>query len=116
MVTVAPPAPSPSPSQQQHAGTLVADSTVLDLGVLGAGSVTLTAEGGGVGWSASQVPGLEVWPSSGVLQAGESVTVSFRALDQSQSGFGIVDLGGGVSVTISWPAVAGLVQGIASSV
>jgi len=105
VVTVAPAQPSPSP--QQHAGTLVADSTVLDLGVLGAGSVTLTAEGGEVQWSASQVPGLEVWPSSGVLQAGQSVTVLFRALDQSQSGFGIVDLGG-VPVTVSWPAVAGL--------
>jgi hypothetical protein len=116
VVTAAPPQPSPPAPAPVPAGTLVADSTVLDLGVLGAGSVTLTAEGGPVSWSASQVPGLEVWPSSGTLQAGESVTVSFRATDQSQSGFGIVTLAPGVDITISWPAVAGLVQGIASSI
>jgi hypothetical protein len=90
----------------------VAASSTLDLGVLGAGSVTLTAEGGPVSWAAAPADGLDVWPSSGTLAAGESVSVSFRATDQTHSGFDIVDLGGGVDVTVSWPAVAGLVQNL----
>ena len=109
------PSPVPSslapPPPPQRPGTLVADSTVLRLGALGTAMVTLTAQGGLVSWQAPQVPGLDIWPSSGTLGAGESVTVTVRAADQSRSGFAILDLGG-ADITVSLPAVAGLVQGL----
>jgi hypothetical protein len=99
-----PPPPSPSVAP----GVLAASDAVVDLRGVSQATVTLTAEGGPVSWSAGQQPGVVVDPGSGTLQAGESATVTVTATDLTHSGFAIVDLGGGVTLSVSWTAVAGL--------
>lgn len=104
--SVTPPASPPVPSVAP--GTLAASDAVVDLRGVSQATVTLTAEGGPVSWSAGQQPGVVVVPGSGTLQAGESATVTVTATDLTHSGFAIVDLGGGVTLSVSWTAVAGL--------
>jgi RNA polymerase sigma factor (sigma-70 family) len=76
------PAPSPSLSVAASApltGALDLSSTIVELTLLGGGTLTLTASGGPVSWSISEpsslLGSLTVSPSSGTLAAGDSVTV-----------------------------------------
>jgi len=85
-------------------GTLaVSPKTVPLLPVLG-GSLTLTANGGPVGWMitepASLIGKLTVWPASGTLNAGDSVTVAITAVGLATLDARLIVDPGGQQVTV----------------
>jgi hypothetical protein len=81
----APPPDTESPAATgtaQAAGTLEVSPDTLDITSPGTGSITLTASGGAVDWSVSVPAGktkkddVEVAPTSGHLEDGDTITVS----------------------------------------
>jgi RNA polymerase sigma factor (sigma-70 family) len=105
-----PPASSPPPSSSAPPpapGTLSVSPRTIVLSPLLGGSITLTASGGPVTWSIAESSGLvgkvSVFPASGTLAAGHTVTVSLSSSLVSLDSQLTVDPGG-IAVTV----VAGL--------
>jgi RNA polymerase sigma factor (sigma-70 family) len=75
-------AESPTASDTAAAGTLEVSPDTVDIASPGTGSITLTASGGEVDWSVSVPAGktkkddIEVTPTSGTLEDGDTITVS----------------------------------------
>jgi len=85
-------------------GTLtVSPKTVLLSPVLG-GSFTLTASDGPVGWTitepASLIGKLTVWPTSGILNAGDSATVAISVAGLATLDTQLIVNPGGQQVTV----------------
>ena len=96
-------APVPPPA----AGVLTADTTALELSGTYVGEVTVTAAGGPVSWGVVAGPALAVSASggmSGVLQAGESVTlvVTVDPAARVLGGRAVVRVYPGIQVAVSW--------------
>ena len=74
------PAPTTPPPPPPPPGTLTVSPATVLLSTLGGTSITIRASGGPVSWSISEpsslIGKLNVTPSSGTLQAGQSVTVT----------------------------------------
>jgi len=80
-------ATSPPASASAPAGTLTVSAAAVNLGTGSAGQVTLTAVGGPVSWLAGSPSGLITLSSySGMLQAGQSVTLSITVTRGTQGG------------------------------
>lgn len=112
--TTAPPSPSPSPSASPSAsaitstapvtGTLSVSPATLDVVPPTVGTITLTASGGPVNWSASEPPGLTkkvvVSPMSGSLAADATATVSVTVDGPGKMHVHLVFSPGGMTVTV----------------
>ena len=112
--TTAPPSPSPSPSASPSAsaitstapvtGTLSVSPATLDVVPPTVGTITLTASGGPVNWSASKPPGLTkkvvVSPMSGSLAADATATVSVTVDGPGKMHVHLVFSPGGMTVTV----------------
>jgi RNA polymerase sigma factor (sigma-70 family) len=74
------PAPPPPPPSSVAPGTLRVSTSTVVLSTVGGSAVTLTAVGGPVSWSigesSSLIGSLNVAPSAGTLQSGQSATVT----------------------------------------
>ena len=85
-------------------GTLAVSPKTLALRPVLGGSLTLTANGGPVGWMitepASLIGKLTVWPASGTLNAGDSVTVTITVTGLAALDARLIVNPGGQQVTV----------------
>jgi RNA polymerase sigma factor (sigma-70 family) len=86
------------------AGTLAVSPKTVPISPLLGGSLTLTASGGPVGWMitepASLIGKLTVWPASGILSAGDSVTVIITVTGLATLDARLIVSPGGQQVTV----------------
>ena len=96
--------PSPSASAPTATGTLSVSPTILDVTPPAAGTITLSASGGGVDWTIREPPGLTkkvvVSPMSGTLAAGTTTTVSVTVNGPGKPHVHLVVNPGGTTVTV----------------